>query len=79
MKGKQDGAIAGILKISVRTVHHHIARVLKKLQSESRASASYEAMLKLKAFGAIHDQSNTPILHQSGFSTHPPAPHQKSI
>ena len=51
MKGKQDGVIAGILKISVRTVHQHIARILRKLQSENRASASYEAMMKLKALG----------------------------
>jgi DNA-binding CsgD family transcriptional regulator len=51
MKGKQDGAIAGILKISVRTVHQHIGHILRKLQSESRTSASYEAMLKLKALG----------------------------
>jgi DNA-binding CsgD family transcriptional regulator len=52
MKGKQDGVIAGILKISVRTVHQHIARILRKLQSENRASASYEAMMKLKALGS---------------------------
>ncbi|MBV8215653.1 MAG: hypothetical protein JOZ08_20760 [Verrucomicrobia bacterium] len=51
MKGKQDGAIAAILKISVRTVHHHMAHILRKLQSESRASAGYEAMLKLKELG----------------------------
>jgi DNA-binding CsgD family transcriptional regulator len=51
MKGKQDGVIAGILKISVRTVHQHIARILRKLQSENRASASYEAMMKLKVLG----------------------------
>jgi DNA-binding CsgD family transcriptional regulator len=48
IKGKQDGVIAGILKISVRTVHQHIARILRKLQSESRGSAAYEAMMKLK-------------------------------
>src|ERR1700741_2960712 len=52
MKGKQDGAIADILEISVRTVHHHIAHILKKLQSESRASAGYEAMIKLKGLGS---------------------------
>ena len=52
MKGKQDGAIAGILMISVRTVHQHVAHILRKLQSESRASAGYEAMLKLKALGS---------------------------
>jgi DNA-binding CsgD family transcriptional regulator len=52
MKGKQDGAIADILKISVRTVHQHITHILRKLQSESRASASYEAMTKLKEFGS---------------------------
>jgi len=48
MKGKQDGVIASILKISVRTVHQHIARILRKLQSETRGSAGYEAMVKLK-------------------------------
>jgi DNA-binding CsgD family transcriptional regulator len=48
MKGKQDGVIASILTISVRTVHQHIARILRKLQSETRGSAGYEAMLKLK-------------------------------
>jgi DNA-binding CsgD family transcriptional regulator len=52
MKGKQDGAIAGILMISVRTVHQHVAHILRKLQSESRASAGYEAMLKLKELGS---------------------------
>jgi hypothetical protein len=46
--GKQDGVIAAILKISVRTVHQHIARILRKLQSETRGSAGYEAMMKLK-------------------------------
>ena len=51
IKGKQDGAIAGILKISVRTVHQHIAHILSKLRAESRASAAYEAMLKLKELG----------------------------
>jgi DNA-binding CsgD family transcriptional regulator len=49
MKGKQDEAIAGILKISVRTVHQHIGHILRKLQSESRGSAGYEATMKLKA------------------------------
>ena len=53
MKGKQDGAIAGILKISVRTIHQHIAHILRKLQSESRTSAGYEAMMKLKALGRL--------------------------
>jgi DNA-binding CsgD family transcriptional regulator len=51
IKGKQDGAIASILKISVRTVHQHIARILRKLQSETRGSAGYEAMVKLKGIG----------------------------
>jgi len=45
MKGKQDGVIAGILKISVRTVHQHIARILRKLQSENRASASFSHLI----------------------------------
>jgi DNA-binding CsgD family transcriptional regulator len=51
IKGKQDGVIACILKISVRTVHQHIARILRKLQSETRGSAGYEAMVKLKGVG----------------------------
>ena len=76
MKGKQDGAIAGILKISVRTVHHHIARVLKKLQSESRALASYEAMLKLKALWSHPrpiQHSNTPSVRLLYPSTSAPS------
>jgi DNA-binding CsgD family transcriptional regulator len=76
MKGKQDGAIAGILKISVRTVHHHIARILKKLQSESRASASYEAMLKLKALWSHPrpiQHSNTPSVRLLYPSTSAPS------
>ncbi|MFZ0503899.1 MAG: helix-turn-helix transcriptional regulator [Chthoniobacterales bacterium] len=48
IKGKQDGVIATILRISVRTVHQHIARILRKLQSETRGSAGYEAMVKFK-------------------------------
>ena len=48
MKGKQDAVIAGILKISIRTVHQHIAHILRKLRAESRSSAGYEAMMKLK-------------------------------
>jgi DNA-binding CsgD family transcriptional regulator len=48
IKGKQDGVIASILKISVRTVHQHIARILRKFQSETRGSAGYEAIAKLK-------------------------------
>ncbi len=51
MKGKPDGLIAGILQISIRTVHQHIANILRKLESESRASASYEAMTRFKALG----------------------------
>jgi len=53
MKGKQDCVIASILKISVRTVHQHIARILRKLQSETRGSAGYEAMVKLKDLEAV--------------------------
>jgi DNA-binding CsgD family transcriptional regulator len=49
IKGKPDGMIAGILDISARTVHQHIASILRKLQSETRGSAGYEAMVKLKA------------------------------
>jgi DNA-binding CsgD family transcriptional regulator len=48
IKGKPDGAIAAILRISTRTVHQHIGRILRKLQSETRGSAGYEAMMKLK-------------------------------
>ena len=48
MKGKQDAVIASILKISIRTVHQHIAHILRKLRAESRSSAGYEAMMKLK-------------------------------
>ena len=76
MKGKQDGAIAGILKISVRTVHNHVARILKKLQSESRASASYEAMLKLKALWSHPrpiQHSNTPSVRLLYPSTSAPS------
>ena len=53
IKGKQDGVIASILKISVRTVHQHIARILRKLQSETRGSASYEAMMKVKGLAGL--------------------------
>jgi DNA-binding CsgD family transcriptional regulator len=51
MKGKPNGLIAGILQISIRTVHQHIANILRKLESESRASAGYEAMTRFKALG----------------------------
>jgi DNA-binding CsgD family transcriptional regulator len=60
MKGKQDGAIADILKISVRTVHQHIGHILRKLQSESRGSASYEAMMKLNALGSLPNVALAP-------------------
>jgi DNA-binding CsgD family transcriptional regulator len=59
MKGKQDGVIASILKISVRTVHQHIARILRKLQSETRGSAGYEAMVKLKDLEAVPQAADT--------------------
>jgi len=59
MKGKQDGVIASILKISVRTVHQHIARILRKLQSETRGSAGYEAMLKLKDLETVPRTADT--------------------
>ena len=59
MKGKQDGVIASILKISVRTVHQHIARILRKLQSETRGSAGYEAMLKLKDLETVPPTADT--------------------
>ena len=48
IKGKPDCSIATILAISIRTVHQHIAGILRKLQSETRGSAGYEAMVKLK-------------------------------
>jgi DNA-binding CsgD family transcriptional regulator len=48
MQGKSDDLIASILEISVRTVNQHIAAILKKLQSETRGSAGYEAMVKLR-------------------------------
>jgi DNA-binding CsgD family transcriptional regulator len=59
MKGKQDGVIASILKISVRTVHQHIARILRKLQSETRGSAGYEAMVKLKDLETVPGTADT--------------------
>jgi DNA-binding CsgD family transcriptional regulator len=59
MKGKQDGVIASILKISVRTVHQHIARILRKLQSETRGSAGYEAMVKLKDLETVPPTADT--------------------
>ena len=61
IKGKQDGVIASILKISVRTVHQHIARILRKLQSETRGSAGYEAMVKLRDLEAVARTSGTPV------------------
>ena len=48
MQGKSDHLIASILEISVRTVNQHIGTILKKLQSGTRGSAGYEAMVKLK-------------------------------
>ena len=59
MKGKQDGVIASILQISVRTVHQHIARILRKLQSETRGSAGYEAMVKLKDLETVPRTTDT--------------------
>jgi DNA-binding CsgD family transcriptional regulator len=53
MKGKPDCMIAGILAISIRTVHQHIASILRKLQSETRGSAGYEAMVKLKKMDRV--------------------------
>ena len=61
IKGKQDGVIASILKISVRTVHQHIARILRKLQSETRGSAGYEAMVKLKDLETLGQTIGTPV------------------
>lgn len=52
IKGKSDGAIAAILQISTRTVHQHTGRILRKLKSETRGSAGYEAMMKLKELEA---------------------------
>src|ERR1700761_2116126 len=59
MKGKQDAVIAGILKISIRTVHQHIAHILRKLQSETRGSAGYEAMVKLKDLETVPPTADT--------------------
>jgi DNA-binding CsgD family transcriptional regulator len=61
IKGKQDGVIASILKISVRTVHQHIARILRKLQSETRGSAGYEAMVKLKGLETRPVSAASPV------------------
>jgi DNA-binding CsgD family transcriptional regulator len=55
MQGKGDDLIASILEISVRTVNQHITSILKKLKSETRGSAAYEAMVKLKQITATSD------------------------
>ena len=61
IKGKQDGVIASILRISVRTVHQHIARILRKLQSETRGSAGYEAMVKLRDLEVLTRTTAPPV------------------
>jgi DNA-binding CsgD family transcriptional regulator len=39
-QGKTDQDIAAILGLSVRTVHHHVARVLERLGVETRSAAA---------------------------------------
>ena len=40
MQGKRDLEIAIILGISQRTIHHHVASVLRKLGVDTRAAAA---------------------------------------
>ena len=42
--GKRDGEIATILAISPRTVHHHLERIYRKLNVETRTAAAAMAM-----------------------------------
>lgn len=43
IQGKRDAEIAAILEVSVRTIHKHVQRILKKLQVETRTAAAYRA------------------------------------
>lgn len=43
IQGKRDAEIAAILGISVRTIHKHVQRLLKKLQVETRTAAALRA------------------------------------
>ncbi len=39
-QGKRDLEIAILLGISQRTIHHHVARVLRKLEVDTRTAAA---------------------------------------
>ena len=40
LQGKRDFEIAILLGISQRTIHHHVARVLRKLGVDTRTAAA---------------------------------------
>ena len=44
VEGKRNSEIGIILNISERTVEHHVAQILAKLQVENRATAIIRAM-----------------------------------
>lgn len=44
IQGKRDAEIAAILDVSVRTIHKHVQRILKKLHVETRTAAAYRSM-----------------------------------
>ena len=43
-EGKRDGEIALILGLSVRTVNHHLERIYRKLNVETRTTAAAHAL-----------------------------------
>lgn len=43
IQGKRDAEIATILGVSVRTIHKHVQRLLKKLHAETRTAAALRA------------------------------------